>query len=464
MTQFLSPDKYIRQRARTLPIHECLVNDEWKQNQLATVFIVRKHVNGHFTIGNFLVDLKCLGVKDTFYWFNISADEYDELRENLFSKQEMSVVSYELAHNIVFAGENFATEIGLKSHPDFYKTTQFILEEDNDNIELIDIEVGDNGIPVYVQGPYDSPARVHDILETLNKTVGFDNYRFVVVEGSGSEFDSDDDYDEDIEDDDDNSFERYLDYSFKDLKNLLLNFETIAATNFGEHSLVGITENLIYRIEGEKKIENLFAQLTELFDFKVDVDEVHPSLFGLDSFDDRYNKEELINDFVDACQNLSEKKVGKKLVAAFGKKFPEIPANNYLLAQSEFAKDKNNSSSAVQKYALSCPDYPLIQLLFSVASLLNTPADDNTDFPEFCSAWFGNRKVLHPIEANDYVFYLSTFVFKKENLAWGLAFIEALEESEIPVEIINYYRTIGFLSLVMILRNRLSTEDFSHLK
>ncbi|HPS83164.1 MAG TPA: hypothetical protein PLA88_02530, partial [Bacteroidales bacterium] len=226
MTQFLSPDKYIRQRARTLPIHECLVNDEWKQNQLATVFIVRKHVNGHFTIGNFLVDLKCLGVKDTFYWFNISADEYDELRENLFSKQEMSVVSYDLAHNIVYAGENFATEIGLKSHPDFYKTTQFILEEDNDNIELIDVEVGDDGVPVYVQGPYDTPDRVYEILETLNKTVGNGNYHYVDVSELDSDFDSDGDYDEDS--DEDNSFERYLDYSFRDLKNLLLNFETIA--------------------------------------------------------------------------------------------------------------------------------------------------------------------------------------------------------------------------------------------
>jgi len=464
MAQFLSPEKYIRQRARTLPIHECLVNDEWKHNQLATVFIVRKHVNGHFTIGNFLVDLKCLGVKDTFFWFNISADDYEDLKDDLFSKQEMSVISYELAHNIVFSGENFATEIGLKSHPDFYKTTQFILEEDNDNIELLDIEVGDNGVPVFVQDPYESPARVHDILETLNKTVGPDNYRFVVVEGSGSEFDSDDDCDEDIEDDYDNSFERYLDYSFNDLKNLLLNFETIASTNFGEHSLVGITENLICRIEGEKKIDNLFAQLSELFDFKVDVEEVHPSLFGLDSFDDRHNKEELINDFVDVYQNLSEKKVIKKQIAAFEKKYPDIPANAYLLAQFEFAKDKNNSSSAVQNYALSCPGYPLIQLLFSVASLLNTPADDNTDFPQFYSAWFGSRKVLHPIEANDYVFYLSTFVFKKENLSWGLAFIEALEESEVPFEIIQYYRTMGFLSLVMILRNRLLTEDFSHLK
>ncbi|HPF00253.1 MAG TPA: hypothetical protein PKY63_06265 [Bacteroidales bacterium] len=462
MTQFLSPEKYIRQRARTLPIHECLVNDEWNQNQLATVFIVRKHVNGHFTIGNYLVDLKCLGVKDTFFWFNVSADDYEDLKDDLFSKQEMSVISYELAHNIVFAGENFATEIGLKSHPDFYKTTQFILEEDNDNIELIDIEVGDNGVPVFVQGPFDTPDRVYEILETLNKTVGNGNYHYVDVSELDSEIDSDNDDDND--NDDNNNFEKYFAYSFNDLKNLLLNFETIAVTNFGEHSLIGITTSLIYRIEGDRKIDNLFAQLSELLDFKVDVEEVHPSLFGLASFDDRFNKEELTNDFVDACRNLSEKKVGKKLVAAFGKKYPENPAYNYLLAQTEFAKDKNNSSSAVQKYALSCPDYPLIQLLFSVASLLNTPADDNLDFPEFYSAWFGNRKVLHPIEATDYIFYLSTFVFKKENLAWGLAFIEALEESDIPVEIVHYYRTIGFLSLVIILRDRLSTEDFSHLK
>ena len=468
MAKFLSPENYIRQRARTLPIHECLINDEWKQNQLATVFVVRKHVNGHFTIGTYLVDLNCLGVKDTYFWYNISADEYEHLKEMLYSKQEMSVISYELAHNIVFAGENYATEIGFKSHPDFYKTTRFILVEDDYKIELIYIEVGEDGMPIYVQGPNDSPARVREIIETLNRTVGSDNYHYITLDDTVGELDYDDEIDDDSDDDSDdydNDFDRYNDYSFEDLKNLLLNFETITASNIDEHSLIGIADNLIYRIEDGKKISNLFVQIGELLDFEVDVNEVHPSLFGLDSFDDKYDKKKLIADFVDTYNNISKNKSSKKKMAAFEKKYPDIPATAYIKAQYDFSKrESDNSLPIVQKYAINYPDYPLLQLLFSVDSILNSSPDDNDDFPEFCSKWFGDRKALNPIEANEYVFYLTLFIFKKENLAWGLAFLDALTQSDIPNEIIDYYVTIGTLTLVMLLQQRLLTEDFSHLK
>src|SRR5438309_465578 len=66
----LSPKKYIQTRARTLPIYKCFVNKDWRAIDIANVFVMRQHVNGHITAGVYLVDLLCLGIKDTFFFFN----------------------------------------------------------------------------------------------------------------------------------------------------------------------------------------------------------------------------------------------------------------------------------------------------------------------------------------------------------------------------------------------------------
>ena len=65
--QLLSPENYIRQKARNLSIYECLINDDWKKMGSANVVIARIHTNGNLTVGAYLVDLLCMGVKDTVY-------------------------------------------------------------------------------------------------------------------------------------------------------------------------------------------------------------------------------------------------------------------------------------------------------------------------------------------------------------------------------------------------------------
>ena len=105
--QMLSPENYIRTKARTLPIYECLINDIWKEEGIANIIIARNHINGNITICFYLVDLFCLGVKDTHYMFNTSRDEYQEI---VSKSQHLDpiTISYELAHNIIYAALEFA--------------------------------------------------------------------------------------------------------------------------------------------------------------------------------------------------------------------------------------------------------------------------------------------------------------------------------------------------------------------
>lgn len=189
--QQLSPRKYIETRARSLPINKCFVNTGWEEARLADVVVTRRHTNGHLTAGVFLVDLLCLGVKDTFFFFN----EFEEtLNEKLPLNSGMfQEIDYSLAHNIIYAGHDFAMEYDIHPHKDF-QTTKYILEEDTDDIPLIEIPTGDkNGNPhLLVTADYNyKPA-----LDKLKKNAGEGAFTFT-LKGTGFDDLEETEWDED---------------------------------------------------------------------------------------------------------------------------------------------------------------------------------------------------------------------------------------------------------------------------
>ena len=53
-------------------------------------------------------------------------------------------VSYNEAHNLIFGAIAFAEEAGIKPSPEF-ALTQYLLEEDTEDVPLIEYEFGKNG-------------------------------------------------------------------------------------------------------------------------------------------------------------------------------------------------------------------------------------------------------------------------------------------------------------------------------
>lgn len=190
VVQMLSPENYIRQRARNLPVHECFITNGWEEDKKASIVISRKHTNGNFTVGFYLVDLLCLGVKDAHFKFNIPAYEYKELLEYMHESIDLKPVDYTLAHNVIFAGLEFADDYGFKPCKDFSSTMQYFLDEDNDAVELLEIDCGYHGQPMYVRGPFDTDAEVKRILAQLEKTAGPGNFKF--IDEAGNLFGEDD--------------------------------------------------------------------------------------------------------------------------------------------------------------------------------------------------------------------------------------------------------------------------------
>jgi hypothetical protein len=221
VVQMLSPENYIRQKARTLPVYKCFVNSNWQESGMANVLVARRHTNSNLTFGTYLVDLKCLGVKDAGYDFNVSESDFITLLDRMKMNLDFNEINYILAHNIIYAGLEFAEDFGFKPHRDFTQVAQYILEEDTESIELMDIECGNNGKPLYVSGPFDSITDINKIIATLEKNAGPGNYSIIIGDGD-PEYDEmddeDDDFDDEFDDDIDDEFPE-LNFTEEEIKN-----------------------------------------------------------------------------------------------------------------------------------------------------------------------------------------------------------------------------------------------------
>jgi hypothetical protein len=134
-----SPKAYLKERGRNLPIYKCWINEEWEEEEMAHIFISRKHSNGNITFGSYLVDLLEKGLKDSFARVN----EPEHLLEEIIRDYEFEFieVDYPLVHNIIYGGLEFTKEQGQKGDKEF-SWTQYVLEKDTDDIPWIDIPFG----------------------------------------------------------------------------------------------------------------------------------------------------------------------------------------------------------------------------------------------------------------------------------------------------------------------------------
>ena len=114
----VSPKSRIR-HAREYPLHQCLINPGWKENGLATILISRQQNDGGLVYGLYLVDVLCLGLKDTFCDANRSPFYYEEeIAAKAFDEPPVEC-SAALAHHVIYGAIAFARRFGFEPHRDF---------------------------------------------------------------------------------------------------------------------------------------------------------------------------------------------------------------------------------------------------------------------------------------------------------------------------------------------------------
>jgi len=148
-----SAEAQIRSRARHLDIGTCYISAGWEDAREASIVVSRKHKQGGMTLGIYLVDLAMRGVKDTFYFFNLSPAEHTDFMKDYLDKGDVIEADYTLVHNIIYTAIDFAEENGFSVHKDF-SVSKYILEEDTVDIPLMDIEMGVDGEPADIFNGY----------------------------------------------------------------------------------------------------------------------------------------------------------------------------------------------------------------------------------------------------------------------------------------------------------------------
>lgn len=170
----LSPKKKLRQ-ARRFPIHECLINPSWREQGLATILVSRRQPDEHLAFGVFLVDIFCLGLKNTFANVDFSESRYvREVVGRVYEQQESEPCASGLAHQIIYGAIAYAKQFGFKPNKDF-RLSQHVLDA-AESIGPSDIEFGKDGKPLFISGPDDN---VQKILHQLQATAGEGQYHYL---------------------------------------------------------------------------------------------------------------------------------------------------------------------------------------------------------------------------------------------------------------------------------------------
>jgi hypothetical protein len=250
MQNNLSPEKYIRTKARQLAVDKCYINESWENSGLATIVVSRKHSNNNLTFGVFLVDILCLGVKDSLYHFNMSDIEFEDFLDSLSEHEDLVEIEYALAHNIIYGAIEFAGEYEFKPDKSF-NLTQYILEEDTDDIELIDIPLGTDEKPTVVVSE-NNPQTA--IIAQLKRIAGEGNYTVLY---------SDDDMEDEADDyfNPDELLKDFSDYSMDELIGAAEEAQSEASED-----IFGLVFELYYRMNDEETFDKFFAPITEIQD------------------------------------------------------------------------------------------------------------------------------------------------------------------------------------------------------
>ena len=408
----LSPAKYIRQKARDLPVYECLVNDGWEEGQLANVVVARQHTNGNITAGLFLVDLLCIGVKDTTWFFNISMLKYQEMIDNFMETSEgVDTIDYNLAHNIIYAGIEFAADYEFEPHKDFTSITQYILYEDSDNIPLIEIDCGMEGLPAYMQGPLHSKAEANRVIAQLERVAGPGNYYLLDEDGNSmGNSNEDEDVDNWDESDGDERGDPFSHMSLEEKKEEFTKY--FKRLNPKEQDdlerVILLAESLIFDLSYGGTYQNYIeAYNQDLSVIKVDDTEVPDEMIGVGpggislpeevkmQFDDILNSHS--EDFKKKLRKFKKNKGVEAAVA-----FLEI----ILLEEENPDTYEFTLKATAEKY----PNWSLIKLRCAEYEI-NGP----TDYEKFnYEYFFSDRETIHPFESLNFL-HLHTLCVLIEN-------------------------------------------------
>ena len=143
---------------------------------LVGVLVARRHRHDKVSVCGYLVDVHCLGVKNTLGPRLMDEVDMVAFRRWFFAAYgtDPVVAPLDLAQQLVLGAVDYARGLGFEPHADYADVVGHL----GHRIGASDITFGRDDMPFFVQGPYDDAGQ---IMQTLDASVGRENYRFLVT-------------------------------------------------------------------------------------------------------------------------------------------------------------------------------------------------------------------------------------------------------------------------------------------
>jgi hypothetical protein len=171
-------------RYSSAPVLHCFVQSNLWATGIGAVLICRELTGGRVAFANFLVDVFCLGVKDAFAEITPRSHYQTNVYERLAQHRPLTRVSPSHVRKLVEEAVAYARRLGLEPHPDYRLAQQLF-----GDIDVADcpetFTFGKDGKPFFVSGPFDSPARCHQIMSILGRTCGEGNFHYLMEMSHG---------------------------------------------------------------------------------------------------------------------------------------------------------------------------------------------------------------------------------------------------------------------------------------
>lgn len=167
--------------AKNSPVEECLVRSDIFSDGIGTAIISRRMPNGSLGVGVYLLDVFCLGVKNTFFTVFTEGEYFDRI-EAITGNEQMEAIHPSCLRKLVDGCVEFASDLGFRPQADYKVSRQLLADFDASACPNI-YTFGKDGKPFYISGPNETSHQARKIVDRLLHKCGEGNFDYIVNVG-----------------------------------------------------------------------------------------------------------------------------------------------------------------------------------------------------------------------------------------------------------------------------------------
>ena len=166
-------------QAQRWTLFDTRISHGLSEQGIASAYIARRGPYDQVVGVVFLVDAYCLGVKDVSVFYGAETRWNEIMRQQVEKGNRLYPIAPEALRKLVEGSVGYAKSFGIDPHRDWIKASPIFGDIDASK-SLVEFTYGKNGKPKYVSGPYDSSARIKQVMQALTQHAGEGNFDFIV--------------------------------------------------------------------------------------------------------------------------------------------------------------------------------------------------------------------------------------------------------------------------------------------